>query len=178
MLVTWALRHQEEFTWNVLALFHCGSYNSVKYFWENLKLLSFNENKKPGWWLKPLPEVQIQPVENYFSWWVLKLEHRRGSPWALIPGRARHLVSRRVASSNPEWRGPEARMLSWPLIKLMIILCACVEGTFRRDVCAFYGPGMNYCLVRIRVKGGLWKNQILIISEARRMAHQWDNPCT
>ena len=81
-------------------------------------------------------------------------------------------MSGQVTRNNTELRGQEARMLSWPLIKLMIILCACAEGTFRRDVWTFHGPRMNYCLVRIRVKGGLWKNQILIISEGRRMEHQ------
>lgn len=50
------------------------------------------------------------------------------------------------------------------LIKLTIILCARVQGTVRRDAWAFHGPRMNYCLVRIRVKGG-FTNQILIIRE-------------
>lgn len=111
-------------------------------------------------------------------WGYKKSQHRHGSCLVLIPGCARYTVSGQVTRNNMELRGPEGRMLSWPLIKLTIILCARVQGTFRRDVWAFHGPRMNYCLVRIRVKGGFWRNQILIISEGGRMVHPWDNPCT
>lgn len=73
---------------------------------------------------------------------------------------------RRSWGTIQSYEAPETRMLPWPLIKLMITLCACKEGTFREDVCTFQGPRMNYCLVRIKVREASGRTRFWLLVKA------------